>query len=59
LARFILNIKNKYEPDYTEINKRVERLMTLAGTNKDSCYEWCPNGCKFKVTADDYWAVIQ
>lgn len=32
--------------------------MAIAGVSKDSCYEWCPGDCKFKVLAEDYWEVL-
>ena len=58
MAHIVLTTKNKYEPDYNKIMVKVNRLMAIAGVTKESCYEWCSPDCRFKITPQDYWAVL-
>ena len=58
LAEYIINLEPRAEPDYRWILHRCDRLLLLAGTRKDRCFDWCPPECP-KRRHEELWDIFK
>lgn len=48
IAEYIFRLPQKEEPDYRWLIHRCDRLLLLAGTRENKCFDWCRPECRFR-----------
>jgi hypothetical protein len=57
LAEYVYNLPAREDPDYRWLLHRCERLMLLAGTRAEKCFDWCKNDCPMRKE-EELWTIF-
>ena len=58
ISKIIFSANKNEDPNYELLLHKINRLMTIAGTSKGQCYDWCPENCPHNNSYQKYWDVL-